>query len=196
MQRQVRQGFTLVELLVVIGIIALLISILLPALNKARDAANTIKCGSNLRKIGMPIANYCAEKNGNLPSSYIYNLPTGAPPDQPQFGYVHWSSYLERDFSRDRYSTGTSPTYGSYGTTPVLQPTNPGMYDDTKGWEMFMCPALEHGGLPPTDPAPSMTEGQWNVLPHDPSDGSGYVDYQAPRCAYTLNEALCPRGDM
>ncbi len=56
-----RKGFTLVELLVVIGIIALLIAMLMPALNKARTAAYTATCASNLKQIGMMFANYIAD---------------------------------------------------------------------------------------------------------------------------------------
>jgi prepilin-type N-terminal cleavage/methylation domain-containing protein/prepilin-type processing-associated H-X9-DG protein len=65
--RKRKSGFTLVELLVVIGIIALLISILLPALNKAREAANSIKDAANLSTIGQGLHMYFAQYNGFIP---------------------------------------------------------------------------------------------------------------------------------
>jgi prepilin-type processing-associated H-X9-DG protein len=67
MKRSRFAAFTLVELLVVIGIIGLLVAILLPALGKARDQAQTIKCLSNCRQLGLAFNMYANEHHGYLP---------------------------------------------------------------------------------------------------------------------------------
>lgn len=95
-------AFTLVELLVVIGVIALLISILLPALNRARRMGEQVKCLSNLRQIGNMYALYAANYRGALPpvnsqSSYtplaVNNKAYGMPHVLgPYWGKPEWAT--------------------------------------------------------------------------------------------------------
>jgi prepilin-type N-terminal cleavage/methylation domain-containing protein len=72
-----RSGFTLVELLVVIGIIAVLIAILLPALEQAREEAKLVECSSNMRQIYQMFSMYATEYDGYYPAMWGYHGWTG-----------------------------------------------------------------------------------------------------------------------
>src|SRR4051794_20868609 len=95
MRRKLRTGFTLVELLVVIGIIALLISILMPALGRARASANTLACSSNMRQVYGAIALYANDNKGVMPTAAD---PSGSwgPSGTNAYIYVVLSKYLGR----------------------------------------------------------------------------------------------------
>ncbi len=106
-----RQGFTLVELLVVIGIIAVLISVLLPALSAAKRQANTVKCATALREIGNAFQMYSMENRGYAPvaktnSSYRISTPTRPPTDYT--GVQYWPSFLAKYVARAKMGFSTT----------------------------------------------------------------------------------------
>lgn len=96
-QRRSPHGFTLVELLVVIGIIAVLVSLLLPALGKARRSANTVKCMSNLRQFGQAHLMYSNDHKGVIVLPLIPDAnfsPNGV------FWFQRLSIYINRNEAR------------------------------------------------------------------------------------------------
>ncbi|MGA2440185.1 MAG: type II secretion system protein [Tepidisphaeraceae bacterium] len=122
--RRIRRGFTLVELLVVIGIIALLVSILLPALNRAREQANLVACGSNLRVIGQMIQEYNAENNGYMPYGYA-TMKGGAANVNGQADNLSNTSCWQWPDTLTRLTVNQAP---GTGNLPVFDPFGGGYY--------------------------------------------------------------------
>ncbi|MBI9018869.1 MAG: prepilin-type N-terminal cleavage/methylation domain-containing protein [Phycisphaerae bacterium] len=121
-KRTGQKAFTLIELLIVISIIALLVSILMPALSKARQSAKSIMCLNNQRQMTMASYNYASSNNDFYPIAYYYNIT----PEKSS--YHSWDFVTSKDWS----------------TNPPTENIKPGIlwsYDDNM--EIQQCPSFK-----------------------------------------------------
>ncbi|MCS7014733.1 MAG: DUF1559 domain-containing protein [Gemmatales bacterium] len=156
-----QDGFTLIELLVVIAIVSLLMALLLPAVQRVREAANRVRCANHLRQIGVALANH-HDQFGRFPTVDSYYL------GQPTYNsaFTRLLPFLEQDGLEKQYDYTigpTTPPNDRVGSQPIAVYRCPSMMPPPTpqafpGWSSYAVSIGTRNAFPPT-PQDSQDDG-------------------------------------
>jgi prepilin-type N-terminal cleavage/methylation domain-containing protein/prepilin-type processing-associated H-X9-DG protein len=161
-----RRGFTLIELLVVIAIIAILIGLLLPAVQKVRESAARAKCQNNLKQLGLALHNYHGAYNRFPPA----RNPFSPPPPLVHSALARLLPFVEQDTVGRLIDFTTPPIYFA-GTTP---PSVGNYTASITVVNLWLCPSDAIQGVVPGDGSLAIRP-DGSVSPTDHYAGTNYV---------------------
>jgi prepilin-type N-terminal cleavage/methylation domain-containing protein/prepilin-type processing-associated H-X9-DG protein len=137
------RGFTLIELLVVIAIIAILIGLLLPAVQKVREAAARAQCQNNLKQMSLGTINCSDTHEGRLPpGDGLYPIPFGSPDNSYASVFFHILPYLEQQNAYNLTLQPSDPHWANVGPNGQQYPTYSPFWNVLKvNMKTYVCPS-------------------------------------------------------